>query len=208
MPQIEGLTNGDLLQYAKKMPKMLQHLPEEADWGLLDRRWIADLLYSLYPEGTQKLVDAAMSARKAKLEKKQNLLVDMRPEFVKALEQSMSFSSKHCILQLACSYERPLRTPDEVFDQAQEDEQGDEEVRSHGGGGEGEPGVAVKLQEAARRAAAGEGCEDQRPSGLQGPDAATFGPRSHRQARRSHRQAAGPQRRGQRGEGVSEYWLT
>jgi hypothetical protein len=39
-------------------------------------------------------INKALHARREKLEKSQNLLVDMRPEFVEALDNCMSFSSK------------------------------------------------------------------------------------------------------------------
>ena len=43
------------------------------------------------------MINSAMTARRKKLEKNQNLLVEMRPEFAAALKRCDSFSSK-----LAC----------------------------------------------------------------------------------------------------------
>ena len=40
------------------------------------------------------MIKKAMQTRKQKLEKNQDLLVDMRPEFVNALRNCISFSSK------------------------------------------------------------------------------------------------------------------
>jgi hypothetical protein len=40
------------------------------------------------------MIDKAQKARKEKLEKSMNLMVDMRSEFVLALKTSLSFSSK------------------------------------------------------------------------------------------------------------------
>jgi hypothetical protein len=41
------------------------------------------------------MIDRAIKARKEKLEKSQDLLVDMRPEFVDALKSAVAFSRKH-----------------------------------------------------------------------------------------------------------------
>lgn len=40
------------------------------------------------------MIDSALKVRKAKLEKNQNMLVEMKPEFADALRTSLSFSSK------------------------------------------------------------------------------------------------------------------
>lgn len=60
----------------------------------LDKHWICDVLYTIDTEGIQAMIDTAIKERKEKLEKKQNLCISMRPEFVTALDQCMSFSSK------------------------------------------------------------------------------------------------------------------
>ena len=41
------------------------------------------------------MIDCAIKARKEKLEKSQDLLVDMRPEFVDALKSAVAFSRKY-----------------------------------------------------------------------------------------------------------------
>ena len=40
------------------------------------------------------MIDGAMSSRKNKLEHNRDLLVQMRPEFVEALDHCLNFSSK------------------------------------------------------------------------------------------------------------------
>ena len=85
MPQIEGLSVQDFLDYAKKKPNLMKYLPVEKDWLHLDKKWICDLLFSLEMEGIQTMIDDALAKRKQKIEVKQDLLVDVRPEFAKAL---------------------------------------------------------------------------------------------------------------------------
>lgn len=60
----------------------------------MDRQWICDLLYTLDKDGIQKMIDDALTARKNKLEKNRDLIIEMRPEFVQALQNCINFSSK------------------------------------------------------------------------------------------------------------------
>ena len=94
VPQIEGLTSEDFLNYAKERPPMLSYLPDEKDWLHLDKKWICDVLYTLDQDGIQNMIDMAKKRRKDKLEQSQDLLVEMRPEFLEALQSCNEFSSK------------------------------------------------------------------------------------------------------------------
>lgn len=94
VPHIEGLTVHDFLDFARNHPQLTRYLPDERDWVHLDRQWITDLFYTLDKEGIQRMIDGAMSSRKNKLEHNRDLLVQMRPEFVEALDHCLNFSSK------------------------------------------------------------------------------------------------------------------
>ena len=63
----------------------MKYLPSEQYWLHLDKKWICDILYSLDMEGVQEMIDKALKTRKDKQEKNQDLLIEMRPEFAKAL---------------------------------------------------------------------------------------------------------------------------
>jgi hypothetical protein len=97
VPQIEGLTSYDFLDYAKAHPRLLTYLPDERDWVHLDKHWICDVLYTVDTEGVQKMIDEAVKIRKERIEVKQNQCITMRPEFAAALDQCMSFTSEHYI---------------------------------------------------------------------------------------------------------------
>ena len=75
-------------------PNALKHLPDECDWGGLNRKWVADILYTVERVKLEKIIKDAVKARKERLEEKHNLNVEMRPEFAQALQNCMSFSSK------------------------------------------------------------------------------------------------------------------
>ncbi len=68
-------------------------MPDESDWVHLDKKWICDIMMSIDPEGVQSMVRQAKLKRKEKLEKSQNLLDHMKPEFAQALQNALSFSS-------------------------------------------------------------------------------------------------------------------
>jgi len=51
IPQIEGLTVEDFLEYSKRSANILRYLPDEKDWLHLEKPWICDVLYTLDKEG-------------------------------------------------------------------------------------------------------------------------------------------------------------
>ena len=93
VPQIEGLTIEDFLNFGRANSGILKYLPDAEDWLHLDKKWITDLLYSLEPDGVQEMIDHALKERRHKMEEKQNLVIQMRPEFMEALQHSINFSS-------------------------------------------------------------------------------------------------------------------
>jgi uncharacterized membrane protein len=60
----------------------------------MDRKWLADVLYSVDRNKFEKMIRDAIKERKERLEEKRNLMIDMRPEFAAAFQNCMSFSSK------------------------------------------------------------------------------------------------------------------
>ena len=85
VPQIEGLTVEDIIDFAKKKNIGMKFLPDEKDWNHIDRKWLCDVIYTCDDVLFQVYIDKQQYARKERLEKHQNLLVEMRPEFVNAL---------------------------------------------------------------------------------------------------------------------------
>jgi len=73
-----------MLELAKTFPNALKHLPDERDWDGLNRKWVADIIYTIERAKLEKIIKDAVKARKERLEEKNNLLVEMRPEFAQA----------------------------------------------------------------------------------------------------------------------------
>ena len=72
----------------------LKFLPDPRDWVHMDKKWICDLLYTLDPGGIQQMINDSMETRKVKVELSRHLNINMRPEFARALDECLSFSSK------------------------------------------------------------------------------------------------------------------
>ena len=85
MPQIEGLTVTNFLEYAKTNRVLLKHIPDPRDWVHIDKKWVCDVLYTLDPAGVQEMINECMETRKVKVELSKHLNVNMRPEFARAL---------------------------------------------------------------------------------------------------------------------------
>ena len=81
VPQIEDLTVEDMLEVAKTNINTLRHLPDERDWDGLNRKWVADIIYTVDRAKFERMITDAVTARKERLEEKNNLNVEMRPEF-------------------------------------------------------------------------------------------------------------------------------
>jgi hypothetical protein len=58
------------------------------------RKWLSEILYSVEKAKFERLLKEAVKARKERLEDKNGLLVEMRPEFAAAFQNCMSFSCK------------------------------------------------------------------------------------------------------------------
>ena len=71
----------DMLAVAKTNPNTLKHLPDERDWDSLNRKWLADIIYTVDKAKFEKMIKDAVKARKDRLEDKHDLNVEMRPEF-------------------------------------------------------------------------------------------------------------------------------
>ena len=98
VPQIEGLTVEDMLTLAKTSPAALKHIPDERDWDGLNRKWLADILYTVERAKFERAIKEAVKARRDRLEEKNNLIVEMRPGFAQAFQNNMSFSCKFLLL--------------------------------------------------------------------------------------------------------------
>ena len=94
VPQIKGLTVIDFLEYAKVKSDFLKILPDSRDQVHMDKKWICNLMYTLDPESIYQMINDSMETRKVKVELSKHLNINMRPEFARALDECLNFSSK------------------------------------------------------------------------------------------------------------------
>ena len=87
----------DMLDLAKSSNNALRHLPDERDWEGINRKWLADILFTVEKAKFEKTIKDAVKARKERIEEKNNLLVDMRPEFAAAFNNCMNFSCNYSL---------------------------------------------------------------------------------------------------------------
>ena len=59
----------------------MKFLPDKRDWDQMDRKWLSDVMNTVDRQRFEKMVKDAARERKARLEDKRNLVVEMRPEF-------------------------------------------------------------------------------------------------------------------------------
>jgi hypothetical protein len=59
----------------------MKFLPDKRDWDHMDRKWLSDVMNTVGRQRFEKMVKDAAKDRKARLEEKRNLVVEMRPEF-------------------------------------------------------------------------------------------------------------------------------
>jgi len=83
-----------MLEFSRAKQALLRHLPDERDWDHMDRKWLADIIYTVDRVNFEKMIKDAVKARKDRMEDKHDLNIAIRPEFAQAFQSCMSFSSK------------------------------------------------------------------------------------------------------------------
>ena len=81
VPSIKGLAIEDFLKHAREKPDLKKYLPEEKDWTALDKQWLCDVIYTVDTANFERMVKKAQKERQQLLEKSQNDVVEIRPEF-------------------------------------------------------------------------------------------------------------------------------
>lgn len=47
IPQIEGLTIDNFIEFSRDKPQILKFLPDEKEWHHLDKKWLCDVIYTV-----------------------------------------------------------------------------------------------------------------------------------------------------------------
>ena len=92
-PQYEGLAVHDILEEAGKDERVLKYLPDERDMHKVPRQWIVNIAYAIIGAPFANWVSKAVSNRNMELAKKQDLILNLDPEIVKAFHNSSNIST-------------------------------------------------------------------------------------------------------------------
>jgi hypothetical protein len=71
------------------------HLPDLDDRLKLEKKWLANVVFTLCPGEFEAMVKEAGKARKARHDDQQKLLVPIKSDFLEAFRKSTAFSSKY-----------------------------------------------------------------------------------------------------------------
>ena len=96
VPQIEGLTIPEILEFGRSNWDILDYLPEHKDCRLPSREFLWNVLNTLIRNKFQAFIKFKLAKREKKMIDKRNLGVKILPEFIKIFKESKNISCKSC----------------------------------------------------------------------------------------------------------------
>ena len=94
VPQIEGLTIKEILEFARSKINIKEYLPEYDYEREHNREWLWNVIHSLLGESFRKHVEKKWKEREKKLLEKKNLNTQTLPQFTKLFKESSSVKLK------------------------------------------------------------------------------------------------------------------
>jgi len=95
IPQFEGLTIPDLLDFAKGYPAIAHAFPVEKEISKLSRAYIGNVIYTLIGEIFSTWVQLRVTERNVKVSEEGNQIISMDPDVMRIFAQSTSVSGKN-----------------------------------------------------------------------------------------------------------------
>ena len=101
IPQFEGLTIKNMLEYAQKVPAVMKALPTgEKEIEKLPRQYIANIIHTIVGKPFQVWIDTQLEARNAELAEKKEMFIELDPEIEAIFKASTSVSGKFSVRRL------------------------------------------------------------------------------------------------------------
>jgi hypothetical protein len=72
---------------------------------------MCDILYTVEKDAFQEMINRVLVQRKQKIEQSQNIIVEIKPEFAQALQNTLNFSSNILITNIFYSSQRKVCLP-------------------------------------------------------------------------------------------------
>ena len=92
-PMYEGLSIQDILEKVGNSQAVVKHLPDERDIHKVPRQWIINVSYALLGPEFSNWVDLAIANRNMEVAKKQDLVLNLDSEILKAFHSSKNIST-------------------------------------------------------------------------------------------------------------------
>ena len=95
IPQFEGLSIKDMLEYAKMFPEVERALPSgEKETDKLPRQYIANIINTIVGKPFREWIDAKLEARNTELALKKDMIIELDPQIEAIFKASNAVSSK------------------------------------------------------------------------------------------------------------------
>jgi len=95
VPQFEGLTINDMLDYARQDSKVMECLPAaEGEILKLPRQYIANLIYTVVGDAFADWVEDRITQRNYKIATERDLMIEMDAEIAAIFRSSTAVSGK------------------------------------------------------------------------------------------------------------------
>ena len=95
VPQYEGLSTNNLLEWAANYPEVSEALPTEPrEIDKLLRQYVINVIYTLVGEPFRQWVETVMTARDARITEERQLGIELDPEILRVFRNSSAVSSK------------------------------------------------------------------------------------------------------------------
>jgi hypothetical protein len=102
VPFFTGLSQADMLNWARKYPEVAQALPKEtAEVENLHRGYVANVIYTIVGDNFKDWVDKKLKERTKKMAEDKDLNIKMDPQIYKIFKASTSISGKFFLLTSA-----------------------------------------------------------------------------------------------------------
>ena len=88
----------------KKVPELLKYFPEPAKDDLPDRTYLWTVLSNLRPDGWKTMLEQARKARCKQSEDKNNEFIDIHPDFLNKILETLMFTKGTFIFQSKLTY--------------------------------------------------------------------------------------------------------
>ena len=83
----------DILEEASKNNLVMKYLPDDRDMHKVPRQWIVNLAYAIIGAPFANWVSNVVSKRNVEVAKKQDLILNLDPEILKAFHSSVNIST-------------------------------------------------------------------------------------------------------------------